>query len=141
MLTLSGHLTISRVLGGNSEEVRIEVIDDNACVVAIRIKATPLAFVEALFGSGSQLCVFEFNNTGSVGTNGENKEELVPVPPSKARDSAGRWITKALKPFEIDGWHARGGDIENFTHRHVVKGNKDFQRVVFFRNVPKVHHA
>lgn len=94
-------------------------------------------FAKALFSSTGE-CEIEFNDSGKVGTQGEHKEELVPIPKWEKRDKAGRWKDAALAPFLVDGWYPRGSDIENFTHRHVVKNGKDYQSVVFFRNVPKL---
>lgn len=77
--------------------------------------------------------------------------DLVPLAPQEIerqrfyeqREREGdSWKLKALKPFEVDGWKARGGDINNH-HRHVIEkgGTQEFQRVVFFRNVPKREKA
>ena len=133
-MKLKGKLSVSKVYGGDAHVMRISLDDEVARCRAVEIEVGMLAFVEALTGSGYQPCDFDWNDSGRVGTIGENKEELVPVPDWQSRPD--NWIDVALAPFRVDGWRERNGDIENH-HRHSRKGDQEYQKVVFFRNVPK----
>jgi len=133
MKRLDGSVRISRVQG-RQEGDRIEIVvqDSNARCEAITIILTAEEFGDALSNIGSK-CKFEFNDSGVVGTIGQNKEEIVEVEdtrPSIIGENA------ALKLWEVDGWKARHGDISN--HHNWISHNMTGwhkQKVVFFRNV------
>lgn len=130
---LKGNVSIHRTYGAKDSEVmRIEVQDKEARVTAFTIYLSLNQFAEIITGHSGVDCEFEYSSL--IGTKGENKEELVPIPDYDRRKPG--WEKKCLKPFEVDGWWARSGDISN-GHRHVKKDGKDYQRVVFYRNVPK----
>jgi hypothetical protein len=136
---IKGSISISLMHGRDNERpIEIRVTDEVARVRAITVSMTLEQFAQAITGHGHCECIIEhFSDGGLVGTVGENKEENVPVPTFDDQRKNKNWKAKALKPFRIDGWHEREGDIDNYTHRHFFDGKQDFQRVVFFRNVRK----
>lgn len=136
MTKLPGNISIKRMQGGREETpVRIELIDQESGCVAAYIHMGLEQFASALLGLSHIKCEFEFNDSGVIGMTAQNKEEKVPVPPYSSRQKG--WQKIALAPYEIDDWKARGGDIDNH-HCTVRTKDGEFQRVVFFRHVPKV---
>lgn len=137
MQKLKGKLTISSPSGGLSEKdiVRIEILDVDASCYAVLVEMEIEIFARALMGHGHMDCVFEFNDSGNVGTISQNKEETVPVPADSYRNLKAQKL--ALAPFEVDGWKARAGDIDNHHRASQDKSGQRFQLVVFFRNVPR----
>lgn len=133
---LKGKLTISHFRGSGESSIRITLEDDDARLNAAEINMDVTAFAKAVLGCAWQDCTFTVTDSGLLGTMGENKTEAVPVP--KRRDMAGKWIKTALKPFEVNGWKARAGDMTN-QHHSFNKDGKEFQTVVFFRNVAKTN--
>ncbi len=131
MKKLEASLTIGRL---DTDTVRITIEDDEARVLAVQVDVEIGIFARALMASGCQPCVMTFNDTGTVGTIGQNKAEVVPIPPYDER--TGDWEEKAVRPFEVDGWHARMSDVDN-RHCQFRKGDKCYARVTFFRHVPR----
>ncbi len=135
MITLRGSLSIGRTSGRDDNPIRIELIDEDAACTVVQIRMSLLEFAECITGKGHCDCVFEFNDSGVVGKQAQSKSELVPIP-SYPRDK-GDWEKKALAPFEVDGWKARESDISNHHCWSREKSGQEYQRVVFFRHVPK----
>lgn len=138
MPEIKGHITISRTSGTRrGDDVRICIEDHNAGVVACEVKMTLENFAKAITNQGFIDCVVEFNDSGKVGTQRENKTELVPVPEKRSYDNREGWQEKSLAPFLVDGWYPRSGDINNHHRQRRDENGNTFQEVVFFRNVPK----
>lgn len=137
MKTLKGKLTITRVDGNvNESRMCIRVEDVLSGCEAVEVTCGIEAFAFALTAMASQPCDVEFNDSGVIGKKRETKEEVVHVPAHdyRGRDAA---YAEALKPFEVDGWVARGGDLGN-GHRRVKGGGTrpsggESYRAVFWR--------
>ena len=134
-----GRITISRIQGRDlpaNEVVRITLVDDVSTLHAVEVSMSLESFAECVLGLGHSHCTFKFNNSVFVGTSvGESKTEVVPT---KAYSLTPKQVDAALVPFEVDGWRAR---VEDMTNHHCTVRNKDGsygQKVVFFRNVPKL---
>ncbi len=136
MDTLKGTIHIGRWSGGDEgRPVHIELTDEDSGCRAVTIEMSLAEFGDALTGRGMVPCRFEFNDSGMIGTLAQNKEEHVPVPAWSDRKDG--WQKRALAPFEVDGWRARSGDIDNSHRSTKNKDGQPAQNVVFFRNVPK----
>jgi len=137
MKKLKGSLSIGRTSGGSAisekHPVRIEVTDELSHCRVIEIRLSISDFADALFGRGYTPCHVELNTSNVIGMKAENKTELVPFDMYHGRSP--ELIAKVLKPFEVDGWRAREGDMLN-GHCSVQDKGKRYQRVVFFRHVP-----
>ena len=139
MLRLKGNISINRFGGGRDDsEIQIEIGDEEARVQICTLTMSLHNFAECVTGLSHVDCSVDFNNSGKIGTIGESKEEMVPIPPYDERDSGGKWIKRALAPFTVDGWSPRDRDITNHHGWARNKDGQEFQRVVFFRNVPRL---
>lgn len=149
MLKLQGKITISRMerwrpcqrLSVTSTHelerpLRILITDSISGCVAAHVSLSLTDFALALTGMGYVDCDLEFNDSGVVGMVAENKTELVPIPAEHPYNREA-WSIAALAPFEVDGWKAREGDITNGHNFVRTKNGMTFQRVVFFRHVPR----
>lgn len=122
-------IQIGRHFGSDEKRcVTIEVTDKISGAQFVEVKLSLAEFADAVFGRGYVPCEFNLRGVDKVGMKAENKEEFVPI---SREDDRKENYSKALKPFEVDGWHARSGDMGN-GHRREGDG----YRVVFFRHVP-----
>lgn len=132
---LKGTLSISRISGGGeADEIRVTVRDESSGIEFVEARMSLEQFAQTMFGSRESECSFTLRGVDLVGSIAENKTELVPYDLFKDRSEKAQ--AKALKPFEVDGWVARGTDISNNHYRTEV-GGKPHQAVVFFRHVTK----
>lgn len=130
-MKLKGTFSISG-FSGSSSGVRIEIADDISRCRILVAELTHEALGQALCGSSMQPCEIELYNKAPFGMKAENKTEFVPVKqfsPNPAQSKA------ALKPFEVDGWKARSGDLGNHHHFVRLKDGTEGFMVVFFRHV------
>lgn len=140
MLNTRGSIRISRIRGNVPEEglVRIEVEEKNSGSIALTLEITLRQLGELLTGSQAEGPI-EFNDSGIIGKVHQHKTEFVPgVVKGYRKDEGYRdECNKLVEPFEIDGWMARGGDINN-QHTWVrLKDGTEGHNVVFFRYVDK----
>ncbi len=136
MKLLKGSLSIGRTGRSDDKAIRIELNDADSHCTAVLVRMGLPEFAECITGMGHADCEFEFNDSGVIGMLAQSKTEMVPVPSSHPRGDE-EWKRKALAPFEVDGWKARAGDITNQHCWSRDESGKEFQRVVFFRHVPK----
>jgi len=128
MNTRKGTITISRPqCSDGSKHIEIRLRDDESRIQFATVKVELADFSEAVTGLGYVPVEIEFCGLGLIGKTAENKTELVCCDPWNAQERR-----KALKAYEVDGWHARTGDIDN-PHRF----GKDGVGVVFFRHTGK----
>lgn len=131
MKKLSGKITISKTMGRDESPVFIQIDDEISGCRFVQINMTLENFAEAMFGRGWIPCSLEVNLDAPIGMKAEHKEEIVPFNCWSSGKNQEDAISKALSPFEIDGWSARRSDM---TNGHCRAGDKG-QRVVFFRHV------
>jgi len=126
---VKGHISISRRTGGGvPESVHIEIEEDNSGIRFVDIELTLEGFARAITGHGNVPGKLTVRGLDRVGWNAENKTEEVPYD----LYSDERNPKAALAPYEVNGWRARSGDLEN---GHCQVPGKKAQRVVFFRHV------
>jgi hypothetical protein len=132
--TMKGEITISHYT--NLDEIHIKVVDSLSTTRFIDVKIKPSDLMLALTGLGNVNCQFDLM-AEHVGQVIEHKEEVVRlrqrITNTPAEEQA--VIEKALRPFRVDGWFAREGDLGN-SHLSVKYG-KTFvdYRVTFYRYV------
>ncbi len=135
MIKLAGTVRLSRVSGGDeSMPIHIELMDQDSHACAVDIHMGMEAMADMLTGRSAD-CSFEFNDSGVIGMQAQSKTELVPVPSSRYGNED--WIPAALAPFKVDGWKPRHSDIRNHHNCSRDKSGQEYQRVAFFRHVPK----
>lgn len=127
--SLSGTVQISRASGGTIDHtpIHIEIQDEISHCRVLDIYMSFEEFAKALTSSIGKADIRHFPDS-PIGMRAESKTEIVPF--ESGYPAAESDITKALKPFEVDGWKARRSDMTN--HHHRVSGG---QKVVFFRHV------
>jgi hypothetical protein len=123
------------------DEIRIEISDENSSVRFFEGTLSVEAFAGCAFGH--RLAHFyraEIRGLDLLGKYLESKHEFVPFDwgSRHSPDEEKRLKQEALKPFEVDGWKARRGDMDNH-HNWVRSGEKGTgYNVVFFRHVDKM---
>jgi len=126
MTTLPGTLCISRTSSTHdADEIEIRFIDEESHVQFATFHISLENFAKALTGLGYVEGKIEYRGLNRVGKISESKTELVHCKPYG--DDKAKY--KALAEFEVDGWKARKGDIDN--HHHYTPHGV---RVVFFRH-------
>lgn len=112
--------------------MHIAIKDETSRVEFMEITMTLEQFGDMLSAPRMVECDFKLRAVDRIGMIAENKTEIVPVDYGHEYNRAKRKkiAAAALRPFEVDGWSAREGDIDN-PHCHT----KDGYRVVFFRHV------
>ncbi len=130
MKQLTGRITISKVSGNDKNPVYIQIDDVASGCRLLQVNLTLEDFARAVLGQGWIPCSLEANLTGPIGMKAENKEETVPFDCFESGSRLEKNISKALLPFEVDGWKARRQDMTNGHCR-----TSDGQRVTFFRHV------
>lgn len=116
----------------------IEISDDASRLRMIEIKVTPEQFALALTGMSEVPCEGTFNDSGKVGMNRENKQELIFLPDSAMDGSP---AIAACVPFEVDGWLAHYDDMRNSNRIDKASGDSRdgvpgrWYRVTFVRYV------
>lgn len=130
---LDGFLSVNRY--GGQDEFRIRVEDKIGRCTFLEIVVDAADLMKALGGLSCVPCVNEIYKSAPVGMEAQNKAELVEVTDyafgNKAKLAE---IRKAAKTYEVDGWKARSGDIDN-SHNFVRQDGKKYIRVAFFRHV------
>jgi len=127
---VKGHISISRRTGGGvPDSIHIEIEEDNSSITFVDFELTLEAFTQAITGHGNVPGKLTVRALDRVGWTAENKTEEVPYD----LYSDERNPKEALAPFEVNGWRARKGDLDNM---HCKVPGKKAQRVVFFRHVP-----
>ena len=130
MRKLSGKITICKTLGRDDKPINIDINDEISGCRLVNIRMSLEDFADALTGRGWVPVEMEVNLDGPIGMKAENKTEIVPFNCFSKDSESEKAISKALKPFEVDGWRARREDMTN-GHWRTDQG----QRVVFFRHV------
>lgn len=123
MKHFNGTISIARQMGGEDDGcICIEVTDETSRVQFIEIKLTTAELGAALTGSSYRPCKFGLRCVEKVGMKAECKEENVHFTDQYLRGSAlDSAKTRALKPFEVDGWIGRREDLGN-GHRATKNG-------------------
>ncbi len=133
---LRGKITVSRPQGNYHEPyVLIRVEDESSRCVMIDIEVPVAEFALAITGLSYQPCEFRLGAVDVAGWTRETKTEKVPFRSKVWDKRSDEWkqdAAEALRPFEVDGWSARGDDLGN-GHRH---NNDGTYSVSFSRHVP-----
>ena len=128
VINMKGKLTISRY-HQDGAPMTIEVTDDLSGARFIEVSIEPAALMDAMTGRSMIPCEFVLTSK-LVGKKREVKDEIVacghPFGDKELLEAARKEVAK----YEVDGWEARQGDIEN-SHNYVKRGI----RVVFTRFV------
>jgi hypothetical protein len=124
--------------------IRLEIIDATSRVHFLEVRVDPEQFARAAFGHRGEVdCTFELRRPDLIGTQHENKTELVPWSDIVTRDTITKFkggrddeelspeVRDWLKPFEVDGWRAYVKDVFNY---HRYKDKRGVQ-VSFHRHV------
>ena len=125
-----------------TKNVVIAVEDEDARSQFLQISITKEAFTRMTLGHQEVEAQLELYNLENLGTIAQNKVELIPMPGEGKYFSIDRpkEVTKALKPYEVDGWSARVEDLHNH-HNYVARDKKNpkgpYQKVAFFRQVKR----
>ncbi len=138
-----GRVIITRVQSTEEpfEFMSIRVDDEDARTTAFDVKMSLEEFTRALTSMYAD-CDIEVFDLDKLGTVGENKTEKIHVPENIYLDKRKykEALQDLLKPYRVDGWHERQGDITN-PHCYSTKEEDgvrmNYCKVVFFRNVPK----
>lgn len=126
--------TISVLRYSSTSTMKIELRDESSGVRFLEVELTAEDLMLAISGRSEMDCQFELKYLETVGKLREHKEEIVPIPTMGVFVTA-EVVTKALEPFEIDGWKARREDAKNH-HRFVeYKAEYSLYRVSFTRFV------
>lgn len=127
-----GNISIIRY--SSTSTMKIELRDESSGIRFLEVELTAGDLMLALSGRSEMDCEFELRHLENVGKLREHKEEVVPIPTMGVRVSD-EAITKALEPFEVDGWKARREDTKN--HHCFVEYNAEYSlyRVSFTRFV------
>lgn len=124
---MNGHSSISRTTKSQgSDSIRFRMEDDTSGVTFLEVEMSLEDFARILTGQGHIPCTFELY-AQNVGKTRETKTEIVPL--ENRYFATDKERQEALKPFEVDGWEARQGDISN----HHNYTNSDGVKVVFMR--------
>ena len=130
LLPLNGSVHFGRPQGDSCDYISIEITDDTSRIQFIEARIKYADFTHAITGHGGQPITFETRGLNLIGTRHEYKTEIVPFDCYAYRgDTAAQ--TKALAPFEVDGWEGRRDDLTNGHCSH----ERGFQRVHFSRHV------
>ena len=135
MINMKAGLTISRIHGSEDYAVEIRIRDEHSRIEFIEMQLTLEQFATALFGTPVSEVDVELRGLEKLGLTAENKTEIVKCDPW---DEAAR--NEALKAYEVDGWKARSGDINNSHNFRTAKGTTGVV-VVFFRHVGESYIA
>jgi hypothetical protein len=127
-----GKIHIGRPSGHGDEYICIEVTDASSGVQFVEVHVPLAEFSRALTSMYSD-CEFDLRGAHLVGTKAENKTVFVPYKRAFKNDES-REVQAALKPFLVDGWYAREGDMTN-GHRSEVRNGIAGQNVTLFRHV------
>jgi len=103
------------------DKICIVLKDVVSGVKCVEIECDPADFANALMHRPSP-CEFEWR-PAHVGLKQEHKTEQVAFRATYIHHAQERVeeITKALKPFEVDGWKARHADVGNYRDRCKTK--------------------
>jgi hypothetical protein len=127
---LKAKFIISRASGGQADEhpIHIELTDELSGCRVVSLWMRLDEFAKAITASYGE-AIMDYYPDAPIGQKLETKTVIVPFTMANGRNEAAP--TKALKPFEIDGWSARRSDM---TNHHCYVPDKG-QRVVFHRHV------
>lgn len=130
LLPLVGSIHFGRPQGDSCDYITIEITDELSRVQFVEARIKYADFAHAITGHGDQPVTFALRGIQLVGTRAEYKGERVPFDCYANRaDQAAK--TRALAPFEVDGWK---GSPDDLTNGHCT-AERGFQRVTFRRHV------
>lgn len=137
--TLPCRLTISRLMGGGPDVMRLAVTDEASGVAFLKISISPGDLMLSMTGR-SVVTEMEIRGAELIGAKSEHKTEVVPFTDRTLRCSDERkglddherspMVEKAFAPFEVDGWRGSSSDLFN-GHRSTKGGqNVSFHRYI-----------
>ena len=137
MQTLKGSLRMGPYSSGCDFGFHIELHDVNSRMRVLYVTLTPEQFGTMMANRhievNYEIIDKDFN---LLGGEAQNKTEVVVVKGTNGFDKGFKAkARRALKKFEVDGWYARSGDIDNYKNYSYV-GDETHIAVVFFRTVP-----
>jgi hypothetical protein len=126
-------LSINRVTCSHEPDyVSIKIVDETSHCRFAEIQMTFQQLGLAITGRSEVDCKVEFSEKAPLGKKRVAKTELVPEPKSH-RDA--EEDAALVKPFEIDGWKARQGDLHNHHMSRQGPNGERMRQVTFVRYV------
>ena len=129
---MKGSISIHRVYSSHEDDrIRVEITDELSRTRFVSFETDLENFAKALMGQREVDGTFSIAGINLIGMIAENKTEIVKCQPPWNEETK-KEANVALKKYEVDGWKARRGDIDN--HHNFRKGGVE---VVFSRHVAK----
>jgi hypothetical protein len=138
-MKLKGQISISRYSNARDMErpITIRIEDDDSSVEFLTVSLSYEEFALVMTGLSGVSCELDARGLDLVGTQRENKSEMVPVPDKFVYLSEKERLKLAgtlIEPFEVDGW--RGRDTDMLNHYNQSKDGMSF-KVTFVRYVER----